>query len=147
MVTKADQVLAASPPDRTDRSRQRSRITNGSSDLSDGRSAYSRLRKDTVMALVSHCGGDSEVSETMRLAIRRISGLEAELVYLESYFANERAAGREPDAAKLDLYGRLADRQRRQAETLGWQRRQRDVTHSLDGYLGTKYGYEEEQST
>jgi hypothetical protein len=82
--------------------------------------------RDTLRSLEVHCGG--ELSETQRLAARRVSTLEAELVYLEDKFAQARAAGREPDIAELDLYGRLADRQRRLTDPLGWQRTPRDVT-------------------
>jgi hypothetical protein len=71
---------------------------------------------------------DSVVSETQRLIARRVSTLEAELVFLEDKLASIRAAGDEPDAATLDLYGRLADRQRRLADPLGWQRTSRDIT-------------------
>ena len=46
-----------------------------------------------------------------------------------------RAAGGEPDPATVDLYGRLADRQRRLADPLGWQRTPRDVTPSLSDLL------------
>ena len=35
---------------------------------------------------------------------------------------------------------------RRLFETIGIDRKQRDVTHTLDGYLETKYGYEEEKT-
>ena len=59
---------------------------------------------------------------------RRIGTLEAELVFIEDKLASIRAAGGEPDPAIVDLYGRLADRQRRLADPLGWQRQARDVT-------------------
>jgi hypothetical protein len=107
----------------------RSRVGNGSSLLPncDGRSLWARLMRDTLQNLQAHCGG--ELSETQRLAARRVSTLEAELVYLEDKFARARAEGREPEIAELDLYGRLADRQRRLAEAaLGWKRVPRDVT-------------------
>jgi hypothetical protein len=83
--------------------------------------------RDTLQSLEVHCGG--ALSETQRLAARRVSTLEAELVFLEDRFAQVRAAGGEPDAALLDLYGRLADRQRRLTEAaLGWRPTARDVT-------------------
>jgi hypothetical protein len=88
-----------------------------------------------VDSLEAHCGG--ELSETQRLAARRVSTLEAELVYLEDKFAQARAEGREPNVVELDLYGRLADRQRRLAEAaLGWQRTPKPV-QSLDEYLAS----------
>jgi hypothetical protein len=61
------------------------------------------------------------------LVARRISTLEAELVFLEDKFAATRAGGGGADMAQLDLYGRLADRQRRLADLLGWRRTPLDV--------------------
>jgi hypothetical protein len=123
-------------------SRQRSRIANGQLlPSTDGRSLWARLMKETLFALRQHCGGD--LSETQKLMARRVSTLEAELIYLEDKFAKARAENREPDINELDLYGRLADRQRRLAEAaLGWHRTARDVTPSLadilreDGHAG-----------
>jgi hypothetical protein len=81
--------------------------------------------KDCLESLQVHCNG--HMSETQRLIARRVSTLEAELVFLEDKFAKARAEGGEPDASTLDLYGRPADRQRRLAEPLGWQRQPKDV--------------------
>jgi hypothetical protein len=91
--------------------------------------------RDTYAGLLVHCGGADVVSETQRLIARRISTLEAELVFLEDKFAAIRAAGGEPDMAQLDLYGRLADRQRRLADPLGWSRTPHDVTPTLNDLL------------
>jgi hypothetical protein len=86
--------------------------------------------RDTLQNLQVHCGG--VFSETRRLAARRVAVLEAELTFLEDEFAQARAEGREPDPVKVDLYGRLADRQRRLAEAaLGWEPTLRNVTPSL----------------
>jgi hypothetical protein len=114
-------------------SRRRSRIANGTMFLpkTDGRSIWARLMRDTFESLLVHCGGADMVSETQRLIARRVGTLEAELVFLEDKFAATRAAGGEPDMAQLDLYGRLADRQRRLADPLGWQRTPRDVSPTL----------------
>ena len=120
----------------------RSRIANGGGSMlptTDGRSLWARIRRDTYRAIVNvHCGGEDVVSETQRLMARRISTLEAELIFVEDKFAATRAAGGEPDMAQLDLYGRLADRQRRIADPLGWSRTPRDVTPTLDQYLRQK---------
>jgi hypothetical protein len=77
------------------------------------------------------CGGADMVCETHSLMARRVGTLEAELVFIEDKFAAIRAAGGEPDIATLDLYGRLADRQRRLSDPLGWRRMQRDVSPTL----------------
>lgn len=107
----------------------RSSIANGKTLLptASGCSIWARLMKDTLRQLIVHCGGDL-ISETQKLAARRVSVLEAELIYLEDGFASVREAGGEPDPATLDLYGRLADRQRRLADPLGWRRAQREVS-------------------
>lgn len=91
--------------------------------------------RDTLASLVVHCGGVDVVSETKRLAARRVAVIEAELVFLEDKFAQLRAAGDEPDAAAIDLYARVANQQRRLSEALGWERRARDVTPSLNQFI------------
>jgi hypothetical protein len=114
-----------------EKTRLRSRIANGTQFLptTDGRSIWARLMRETFECLLIHCGGAEVVSETQRLIARRVSTLEAELVFIEDKLASIRAAGGEPDPVTVDLYGRLADRQRRLADPLGWQRPQpRDVT-------------------
>ena len=112
----------------------RSKIANNGGSMlpiTDGRSLWARIRKDTYRAIVTMCGGADMVSETQALMARRVSTLEAELVHYEDSFAATRAAGGVPDPVTVDLYGRLADRQRRLADPLGWQRTPRDVTPSL----------------
>jgi len=108
----------------------RSRITNGTVLLpfADLRSPWARVMKDTYRAICAHCGGDDAISELERMTARRIGALEAELIHMEDKFATIRAAGGEPDAGSLDLYQRLANSQRRCCESIGWQRRPKDVT-------------------
>src|SRR5262245_48085387 len=120
--------------------RARSRITNGTALLPsvDGRSVWARLMRDTYSAVLAHCGGADAVSELEKLAARRIGALEAELIHLEDNFARARSEDRAPDSASIDLYQRIANTQRRLAESLGWQRRQRDVTPTLSEYLKSK---------
>ena len=93
--------------------------------------------RDTYRAVIQHCGGDGAISELERMAARRIGALEAELVHMESQFGIIRAEGGEPDATSLDLYSRLSNTQRRHCESVGWQRRLRDVamTPHLGHYL------------
>jgi hypothetical protein len=129
---------SAGPRDAERRRRHgRTRISNGNQLLPhiDGRSIWARLLRDTYRALLVHCGGEGMVSEPQRLVARRIGVLEAELVHMEDSFAQVRAAGGEPAPAAVDLYGRLADRQRRLADPLGWQRTPRDVTPTLSELL------------
>ena len=114
----------------------RSRLSNGRLLLNtDGRSTWARLMRDTLASLVVHCGGADEVSETKRLAARRVAVIEAELCFLEDKFAQLRAAGDEPDAAAIDLYARVANQQRRLSEALGWERTARDVTPTIERFI------------
>lgn len=121
----------------------RNRISNGSGSAlptRDGRSLWARIRRDTINAIVNgHLAGADQASETQLLMARRVGTLEAELIHLEDKFARTRAEGGEPEPALLDLYGRLADRQRRLADPLGWERRAKNVEPpSLDAYLAMK---------
>jgi len=116
----------------------RSKITNGSGSLlptNDGRSLWARIRRDTIHSLIAMCGGADQVSETKSLAARRVGTLEAELVFMEDSFAAIRDKGGEPNPQVLDLYGRLADRQRRLSDPLGWQRVPKNVGPSLGQLL------------
>lgn len=116
----------------------RSRLTNGSELLpgTDARSTWARLFKDVTLNLEAHCGG--ELSETERMTARRAAALEVELCHLEAEFAQQRAAGKAPNPATLDLYSRLAGGQRRHLEALGMQRRAKEVVPSLGEYLKGK---------
>lgn len=51
----------------------RSRITTGTALLAgiDGRSHWARIMRDTLNAIVAHCGGYDEISETRRMMARR----------------------------------------------------------------------------
>jgi hypothetical protein len=114
--------------------RQFSRIANGRvlMPTAKGTSVWARLMREALGSLMQHAGGADMVSETQKLAARRVAFLEAELIYLENEIALAREKGLIPDANKLALYGMLADRQRRLAgEALGWNRAARDITPSL----------------
>ena len=109
---------------------RRSKIANGRTLLptADGHSLWARLVRDTMGSLIAHCGGASVISETQKLAVRRVSVLESELIHLEDRIALARQHGDEPDQNTIELYGRLADRQRRLSDPLGWHRAQREVS-------------------
>ena len=115
----------------------RSRITTGTALLAgiDGRSHWARIMRDTLNAIVAHCGGYDEISETRRMMARRAACLETELIFLESKFASIRAEGGEPSLADVEVYGRLAGNQRRIAEALGWERTLKDIGPSLGQIL------------
>jgi hypothetical protein len=129
--------------------RGKSRLASGQTLLptASGCSPWARLTKDILRALVGHCGGADTISETQKLAARRVSVLEAELVFLEDGFALAREHGGEPEPHVLDLYGRLADRQRRLSEPLGWRRAQREVTSWRDRLQVEAAEYLDSQAT
>jgi hypothetical protein len=122
-------MTAALPIGKPKRSAGRMRITNGTDLLPhvDGRSVWARLMRDTLDMMVAHCGGADVIPDTKRLTARRIAALETELIYLEDKFARIRRDGAEPHPNDLDLYGRLANGQRRHLEAIGMERQAREI--------------------
>jgi hypothetical protein len=88
----------------------------------------------------------SLISETQKLAARRVATLEAELIFLEDKFGLIRQNGDEPSPVDVQLYGQLADRQRRLSDPLGWHRAQREVSWR-DRWLSNDSTLEAETST
>jgi hypothetical protein len=115
------------------KSRQRSRVTNGSALLPgvDGRSAWVRRCKDIIEAHLSDLGGEDNTSAAERSLIRRAAVLTTELERLEARFAS---AG-EASERDLDLYIRAAGNLRRLLEAIGLQRRARDIGPTLGDLL------------
>jgi hypothetical protein len=74
------------------------------------------------------------VSEAERSIVRRAATLTVELERLEAVFAVAGEA--QPD--QLDLYQRTANSLRRLLESVGIERRPRDVTPSLRDYIAEK---------
>lgn len=111
----------------------RSRITNGNAILPgvDGRSTWIRRLRDLMLLHIEDLGGEDTISEAQRSLIRRVSTLEVELERMEAEFANEGAA----DPKALDLYQRTTGNLRRVLETLGIERKAKDVTPDVRGYL------------
>jgi hypothetical protein len=121
-------------------SRARSRITNGKTLLQgiDGRSTWVRRLRDLINQHLSDLGGPDMVSEAERSIIRRASAVTVELERLELRFAEANLAGRPPDPIDFDLYLRGANSLRRLLESVGLQRRPRDVTPSVREYLAAE---------
>jgi hypothetical protein len=86
-----------------------------------------RRAKDVLTEIVSDMGGVDNTSAAERHIARRATTLIIELERLERKFA---LAG-EADAADLDTYTRVASSMRRLLESIGLQRRPRDVGPSL----------------
>jgi len=115
----------------------RSRISNGSQLLAgvDGRSTWARRLRDLIELHTNDLGGDANISEAERAIVRRASVLIVELERMETDFALADGA---PNIATLDAYQRAAGNLRRLLESLGLQRRARDVTPKLSQYLERK---------
>ena len=87
------------------------------------------------MALhLSDLGGEAAVSAAERSLVRRIATLTVELERMEERFAGDGEA----DPAALDLYSRTSGNLRRLLESLGLQRRARDVTPDLRDYIDAR---------
>jgi hypothetical protein len=108
------------------RPRQRSRVGNGHKLIAgcDGRGRWVRRLKDLIDESISDMGGVDNTSAAERHIIRRACVLIVELERLEGKFAQ---AG-EVSVDDLDCYGRTASNMRRLFESVGLQRRARDVT-------------------
>jgi hypothetical protein len=105
------------------KSRQRSRVANGSAVLGgiDGRSLWCRRLKEN---LEDHFSDIPDASVAERSLIRRASVLEVELERMETAFALAGQASVED----LDVYARVAANLRRLLEATGLKRRPRDVS-------------------
>jgi hypothetical protein len=116
---------------------QRSRATNGKSLFAEGgdmRGPWARRLRDVLGLHLSDIGGIEAASEAERSILRRAAVLTVELERLEARFAVNDTSS----ADDLDLYQRTAGNLRRLLESVGLQRRPRDVTPSLEGYLAAR---------
>jgi len=122
----------------------RSRVTNGKSLFvkgGDGRGPWARRLRDVVEAHLSDLGGLDNVSEAERSIVRRAAVLTVELERLEAKFAIGKGSDND-----LDLYQRTAGNLRRLLESIGLDRRPREV-QTLEQYVGANYGEGTEEST
>jgi hypothetical protein len=105
------------------KSRQRSRVANGTAILGgiDGRSVWCRRFKENLQ---DHLSDIPNASIAERSILRRSAVLEVELERMETGFA---LAG-EASAEDLDIYARVAANLRRLLESVGLERRQRDIS-------------------
>ncbi len=131
------EVTPSSPPDRPPVRRpkdpQRSRIANGSAWLSgvDQRTLYVRRCRELFADYISDLGGFDNTSAGERSILRRAVTHEVELERYERKFA---LAG-EANEHDFDLYIRGSGNHRRLLETIGLERRARDVTTTLGQIL------------
>jgi hypothetical protein len=131
-IYSTNMTAANAQPD-TSKPQARSRISNGSALLPgvDGRSTWVRRLRDLVKLHLSDLGGDDAVSEAERSIVRRAATLTIEQERLELAFALAGEAAPE----QIDLYQRTANSLRRLLESVGLERRAKDVTPSLQDYL------------
>jgi hypothetical protein len=114
----------------------RSRATNGKTLFAEGgdmRGLWARRLRDLMELHLGDLGGEEATSEAERSIVRRASVLEVELERLEVQFSEKPA-----DAAALDLYQRTSNSLRRLLESVGLQRRARDITPDLPTYLAMR---------
>ncbi len=106
----------------------RSKVTNGKRVFAiggDGRGAWTRRWKDLHEAHIADLGGPAGLSTAQVSLCRRVAALEVQLEQLEARMSEGDLT------VDLDQYGRLAGHLRRILETLGVERKQRDVTPTL----------------
>jgi hypothetical protein len=104
----------------------RSRITNGAAFLPDvdHRSTWVRRCRDLIGLYLSDLGGDDNVSEGERSIVRRIAVMTVEIERVELRLA----MCDEPSDRLIDLYIRSSGNLRRMLETIGLERRAKDIT-------------------
>jgi hypothetical protein len=103
--------------------RPRSAVTSGRRAFIEGdpNSAWARRFHDLVLGHVSDLGGRSNLSEAQFALCKRAAGLECELEQMEGRLSLG-------EAVDLDSYGRASSHLRRLLESLGLERKARDVT-------------------
>jgi hypothetical protein len=105
----------------------------------DLRGPWARRMRDLMDLHLSDLGGPGAVSQAEASIVRRASTIEVELERLEAKFSSGEAS-----PTDLDLYQRAAGNLRRLLESVGLQRRSRDVTPSLTQYIAQRYGQDAE---
>ena len=125
-----------SPPQLDTKATARSRVTNGSAILPgvDGRSTWVRRLRDLQALHIADLGGEANISEAERSIVRRAATLTVELERMEAVFAT---AG-EAKATDLDLYQRTAGNLRRLLESIGLEKRQRNITPTIAQYAASR---------
>lgn len=88
-----------------------------------------RRLRDLISLHISDLGGEDNISHSERALINRASMLILQVEMQEQAFAaNDGVASKD----QLEVYQRVVNTLRRTLESLGLQRRQRDITPTLD---------------
>lgn len=108
-------------------SKLRSGISNGSMLFPDvdHRSAWMRRLRDLIADHVSDLGGEDLISTSEAILVRRAAMLCLQLEMMEARWAQNEG---EASAKQIETYQRVTGALRRVLETLGLQRRARDIT-------------------
>jgi hypothetical protein len=117
---------------------QRSRATNGRSLFAQGgdmRTPWARRLRDVFALHVNDLGGPDAISEAEKSICRRAAVLTVELERLEARFATDTAA-----QGTLETYQRTAGALRRLLESVGLQRRAKNITPTLADLLAEDRG-------
>src|SRR5262245_59340805 len=133
-------IVSGSPPNRPAfvpaSSRVRSQVTNSRWWLpgGDNKGAWARRFRDVMALHVADLGGDDNISEAEHSLVRRCAALTIELERMESRMSVD------PEPVDFEKYQRMVNTLRRTLESLGLQRRMRDVTpaEELRRHLATK---------
>ena len=118
---------------RPESKRIRSAVTNGERTfvIGDGNSPWARRQRDLLALHIADLGAEERLSENQLSLCRRAATLETELEMLEGQLSLGKVAD-------LDLYNRLSGNLRRILESLGLERKSKDVTPDLRSYLAAK---------
>ena len=111
-------------------SKARSRVTNGKRRFvdGDGRGPWARRWRDLKALYADDLGGESTLSEFQLGLVGTAATMRCEL----EKFEGQLSKGEDIDT---DLYGRIAGHYRRICETLGIERRKRDITPTVSAYI------------
>ncbi len=115
------------------KTKAKSKLSNRDRYLSDvdQRSTWARRFRDLIALHLEDLGGWDFCSAAEKAIIRRCAALIVECEQMETKFALAGGA----KAEDLDLYARVTGQLRRALETVGLQRRPKDVTGNLPGGL------------
>jgi hypothetical protein len=107
--------------------RLRSRVTNGrrSFVVGDGRSPWARRWRDLIELHIADLGGLANLSEAKKSLVKRAATIEIELEQVEGRLSLGKTAD-------LAVYATAASHLRRVFETLGLERRARDMGNIVD---------------
>jgi hypothetical protein len=117
--------VRATPPAKN--ARLRSKVTNGKRTFveGDGRSPWARRWRDLIELHVADLGGLANLSEAQRSLVKRASTIEIELEQIEGKLS-------EGKAQDLATYATAAAHLRRLLESLGLERRARNMGNVVD---------------